>query len=59
MPTKFPTYRGEALIVADHCVATPNGEAEFTVTTEGQYTPKNEKERQAVELLGATPGKGK
>lgn len=59
MAEKFPTYKGDNLIAGDHCVALPNGEAKFTVTTKGEYQPKNDEERQALELLGASPGKGK
>lgn len=56
---KNPTYKGDQLIVGDHLVSTPSGEVKFTVTTKGSYTPQNDKEREAVELLGATPtGKG-
>lgn len=56
---KLPTYKGDQLIVGEHLVSTVSGEVKLTVSTKGTYTPQNDKEREAVELLGARPtGKG-
>lgn len=52
----FPTYEGDVLgEEVEHVVSTPTGEVAFKTTSQGTFTPTNDEERLAVELLGATP----